>query len=239
MRKHEIQIEIAASPDKVWEALSTGQGISSWFAPIASVEPGVGGKTHIKWAEGMEASPNIEVWEPNQHLRTTSDRPAPAPPNVVDYYIEGSGGTTVMRLVHSGFGAGADFDDEYNSTGGAWPVFLKMMKHSVERGVSSCRNVTVLRVLNEPADAAWEKLLPAASANLKGSIQRHFDPVGHVGCFELPEWGGAMVSIFCEKCGGITALTVANLLYDVSAAQADSVRECWSGILHKTFGEES
>jgi uncharacterized protein YndB with AHSA1/START domain len=230
MRKHEVKIEIAASPAEVWEAIATGQGIQSWFCPIASVEPGAGGKTTIKWTEGMEASPRIEIWEPDRHLQTSSDRPAPAPPNVVDYFIEGSGGATTLRLVHSGFGESADFDGEYESTGGAWPVFLKLLKHSVEHGVKASRNVTLFRMLPDSAATAWEKLTP----HLTG-VQRHFSPTSHCSCFEQED--GAMIGIFCESCGGAAMLTLMHLLYGVSTEKAEAVREHWSGILNQLFGE--
>ncbi|MEI9971246.1 MAG: SRPBCC domain-containing protein [Ignavibacteriota bacterium] len=142
MRKHEIEIEIAAPASEVWKALTTAQGIASWFAPGAAVEPGAGGKMTISWGEGMEFTTRIPIWEPERHLQTASDRPEPAPPNVIDYFIESRGGTTVLRLVHSGFDASADFDAEYDSTGYGWAIFMKLLKHSAERGIDVCRNVT-------------------------------------------------------------------------------------------------
>ena len=33
MRQHEMEIEIDATVEQVWEAVSTSQGIASWFAP--------------------------------------------------------------------------------------------------------------------------------------------------------------------------------------------------------------
>jgi len=230
MRKHEVQIEIAASPEQVWEAISTGQGIQSWFCPIASVEPGVGGKTTIKWTEGMEASPRIEIWEPGRHLQTSSDRPEPGQPNVVDYFIEGSGGTTILRLVHSGFGDSADFNSEYESTGTAWPVFLNLLKHSVERGVNTCTNVTLFRMIEVPPATVWEKLAPHVTGR-----PRYVAPKGHCGCFELAD--SAMLGLFCEKCGGSSMLTLMQLLYGAPAEQAEAAREHWTGILNQLFGE--
>jgi uncharacterized protein YndB with AHSA1/START domain len=144
MRQHDLEIEMDATPEQVWEAVSTSQGIASWFAPIARVEPGKGGSVTMGWSPDMEATSRIEVWEPNQQIRIVGDRPEGTPPSVVDYYIEGRGGKTVLRLVHSGFGDTANFDGEFESTGGAWPTFLKMMKHSVEQGVARCRNVNAV-----------------------------------------------------------------------------------------------
>ena len=103
MRKHELKIEVAATPAELWKALSTAHGIQSWFAPIAKVEPGVGGGITIGWAPGMEFTQPIEVWEPEKHLRAGH----------TDYYIEGNGDTTILRLVQSGFGDDAKFDGEF------------------------------------------------------------------------------------------------------------------------------
>jgi len=225
-RKIELEIEIAADAAEVWRALSTGEGITSWFAPEAAVEPGVGGKVYAKWGEGMEGTSRIEIWEPGRHLRKAHDRGEGAPPSVVDYFIEGRGGKTVLRLVQSGFGASASFDDEYNSTRQAWPVFLQMMKHSVERGIGSCRNVSVFQFLNVPKAEAWETLQRKLGGAADG-IVRHFNPDGYL-CYEFPAKDGAMLSVFCEKCSGNTMLTLTWLLYDATAEEAEKVREEWT-----------
>src|ERR1051326_9152472 len=145
MRKHEMEIEIAAPASEVWRAVSTAEGIASWFCPISAVTPGAGGSVTIGWGEGMEATSRIEVWEPERHLRLLDDHMGPDKPMFMDYFLEGRGGTTVLRFVHSGFGESADFDGEYEGTGEGWPVFFQMLKHSAERGVDSCRHVPPMR----------------------------------------------------------------------------------------------
>src|SRR5260221_10173613 len=116
MRKIELEIEIAASPEEVWRAVSTGEGISSWFAPVAEVEPGVGGKITIAWAPEMEGSSRIDAWEPGRHLRVAQDRGGGQPPSGVDYFIETREGATVMRLGQSPFCPGPGFDNELYRT---------------------------------------------------------------------------------------------------------------------------
>src|SRR5258708_2368029 len=66
MRQIELEIEIAASPEEVWRAVSTAEGISSWFALVAKVEPGVGGTISIAWTPEMEGSSRIDAWEPGR-----------------------------------------------------------------------------------------------------------------------------------------------------------------------------
>src|SRR5437016_9971982 len=55
------------------------------------------------------------VWKPNEHVRFVGDRPEGAPPSVVDYYVEGRGGKTVMRMVHSGFERSEEHTSELQS----------------------------------------------------------------------------------------------------------------------------
>jgi uncharacterized protein YndB with AHSA1/START domain len=236
MRKHEIEIEIAAPASEVWKALTTAEGIASWFAPGAAVEPGAGGKMTISWGEGMEYTNRIAIWEPESHLQTASDRPEPAPPNVIDYFIESRGGTTVLRLVHSGFGASADFDAEYESTGHGWAIFMKMLKHSAERGIDTCRNVTIMRMVNDSAQSTFEKLMAQAAEEIHDGVERHRSGKGHC-AIEFPSRKGAMLGIFCDGCFGATAATVVWLLYDVSAQDAGTVRQRWTALLDRAFGQ--
>ena len=229
MRQHDLEIEMDATPEQVWEAVSTSQGIASWFAPIARVEPGKGGSVTMGWSPDMEATSRIEVWEPNQQIRIVGDRPEGTPPSVVDYYIEGRGGKTVLRLVHSGFGDTANFDGEFESTGGAWPTFLKMMKHSVEQGVARCRNVTLFRMLPVSHAEAWGKLTTAIPELPK---------TAHGCCaVEFPERNHALMCVFCENCGGKSMLTLTWLLYGASEPEAEEVREHWTGVVDGMFAQ--
>ena len=236
-RKHEIAIEIAASPDDVWDAVATAEGVASWFAPVAKVEPGQGGSVTFSWGGGMEGTGRIDVWEPGKHLQVVNDRAPGEPPSVVDYFIEGTGGTTTMRLVHSGFGASASFDGEFESTGRAWPVFLQMMKHSVERGIGACRNVTLFSMLSGTRAEAWAAMRGPGGidALCRDGVVRHFDATG-LCCVEFPKPKDAMLAVFCESCGGSAMLTLTWLLYGATEEQANAVRGQWSATIDALLG---
>jgi hypothetical protein len=142
-----------------------------------------------------------------------------------------------MRLVHSGFTADASFDNEFESTATAWPVFLQMLKHSVEQGTQRCRNVTIFRMLNLSRDESWAKLTgpdgPCAEPNLSGIVRYRGNGVL---CVVLPERRGDMLSVFCEKAGPNAMLTITWLLYGVGDAEADAIRVDWSEKLDRLFG---
>jgi len=224
MRKHELKIEVAATPAELWKALSTAQGIQSWFAPIARVEPGVGGGITVGWGPGMEFTQAIEVWEPEQHLHAGR----------VDYYIEGNGDTTILRLVESGFGDDAKFDGEFESTGKAWPVFMTMLKRSAEAGIDSCTTAATFRFLDIPSVEVWHRLIAEKQFcdALVGGTIRHFDPRG---CYCV-DFADKMLSVFAENCAGKTALTVTWLLY--GQGSSDEWRDKWTQLIDRLFPSE-
>jgi uncharacterized protein YndB with AHSA1/START domain len=224
MRKHELKIEVAATPAELWKALSTAQGIQSWFAPIAKVEPGVGGGITVGWGPGMEFTQAIEVWEPERHLHAGR----------VDYYIEGNGDTTILRLVESGFGDDAKFDGEFESTGKAWPVFMTMLKRSAEAGVDSCTTAATFRFLDIPSVEVWHRLIAEKQFcdALVGGTIRHFNPRG---CYCV-DFADKMLSVFAEDCMGKTALTVTWLLY--GQGSSDEWRDQWNQLIDRLFPSE-
>ena len=87
----------------------------------------------------------ITVWDPPNHFAQYSERSVayngegkPVETGVkqkiaIDYYIEAIGdGITRLRLVQSGFGPEAAWDDEYESTKTGWADFLKTLKGILE-----------------------------------------------------------------------------------------------------------
>ncbi|HEX6177900.1 MAG TPA: SRPBCC domain-containing protein, partial [Thermoanaerobaculia bacterium] len=106
-KKIEREIEIAATPEEVWKAISDGEELKRWFPLDARVRPGVCGSVWLSWGEGSEWESPIEIWEPNRRLGTVDTIPGEggaAPARIaVDYVIEARGGTTIVRAVTSGF----------------------------------------------------------------------------------------------------------------------------------------
>jgi uncharacterized protein YndB with AHSA1/START domain len=171
MRSHETKIEIEASTEAVWKALTEAEELKRWFCVEARVEPGAGGSVWVSWGPGLEGSSRIESWEPGRQLRTVLEdyRPAGAGEGVVpsrvavDYYLEGQGGTTLLRVVHSGFGFGPGWDEEYEGTKRGWPVFLKTLKHALERHPGEpSRQITVMRQFAGTQAEAWARLVGPA-----------------------------------------------------------------------------
>jgi uncharacterized protein YndB with AHSA1/START domain len=187
-RKFETEIAIKAPVEAVWKALTDAEELACWFPQQATVTPGAGGKILLSWPGITDWHLRIDEWKPNGHLRAVydlqtdvmvkSDAPikledstrAKPLPLAVDYFLEGRGGATVLRLVHSGFGAGSPWDEEYDGISWGWRKELRSLRHYLEYHPGQARHVGWARV-TLPAQtstaAAWQRLLSEQGVSLK------------------------------------------------------------------------
>ena len=135
-RAIDLSIDIDATIDDVWHALTTGEGIARWFAPYATVTPGDGGSVGVGWDQNEMWSQPITVWEPMRRMQTASEMPTADGRTVrlaVDYYLDAHGGRVRVRLVHSGFDDSGSWDDYIDGLDAGWTFFLFNLKHALER----------------------------------------------------------------------------------------------------------
>lgn len=132
----DLTIDIDATLEEVWQALTTGEGIARWFAPHAAVTPGEGGSVSVGWDPKEMWSQPITVWEPMRRMQTASEMPSADGRMMrlaVDYYLEVHGGRVRVRLVHSGFDDGESWDGYIDGLDAGWTFFLFNLKHALER----------------------------------------------------------------------------------------------------------
>jgi len=132
----DLTIDIDATLDEVWQALTTGEGIARWFAPHAAVMPGEGGSVSVGWDPNEMWAQPITVWEPPRRMQTASEMPSADGRMVrlaVDYHLEAQGGRVRVRLVHSGFDDSGSWDDYIDGLDAGWTYFLFNLKHALER----------------------------------------------------------------------------------------------------------
>jgi uncharacterized protein YndB with AHSA1/START domain len=178
-RSIETQIEINAPIDDVWKALADAEELSNWFPIKARIKPGAGGSVWSYWADDMQWESPIDIWEEPSHMRVVWMRPGKmgdfeVPFEVaVDYHLEARGGTTVLRLVHTGFSPDATWDNQYDGTRRGWDFQLPGLKHYLERHRGTKREVVfVRRGIEGSFEEAWSRLtgpgVLAAEGTLKG-----------------------------------------------------------------------
>lgn len=161
VRNIEVELEIEAPVEAVWKALTDPEELTNWFPLEAGVQPGAGGSLRWTWDEEITWESRIEVWEPNRHLRAVYEDPRPSETNpegptrlAMDFTLEARGGKTVLRLVHSGFGSGTDWNETYDGTSTGWQFELRGMKHYLENHLGTKRRVAWART---PITCSWEE----------------------------------------------------------------------------------
>ncbi|MHA6792624.1 SRPBCC family protein [Pseudonocardia bannensis] len=156
------RVELDATPEQVWEAISTGPGISAWFVPH-QVEPRAGGTVEQSYGSGYATSGRVTAWEPGRRFAYGSFQ-APEdgrPDYAFEFLVEGrDGGGTVLRFVQSGFLDGSDWDGEYDSFDAGWDLFFhnlaQYLAHFAGRPVVNV--VTMGYATGVDAATAWPVL---------------------------------------------------------------------------------
>jgi uncharacterized protein YndB with AHSA1/START domain len=128
----ELEANLPATPDQVWTAIATGPGIDSWFMGHNQVEPREGGVAAMETG-GHRQEARITAFEPGKRF---ASRTSPGPDGrfmAFEYLVEGrDGGSTVLRVVHSGL-LGDDWQDEYDALRQGWPFHLHTLREYLAR----------------------------------------------------------------------------------------------------------
>lgn len=131
---------------EVWKAWTTVEGITTFFAPAARIEPRPGGAFEIHFnpfaKPGMKGADDmvfLAVQEPRM-LSFTWNAPPQLPEvrgqrTAVTVRLKPAGeGATEVRLVHGGWGDGGQWDKAYEYFDGAWGRVLANLAKRYEEG---------------------------------------------------------------------------------------------------------
>ncbi len=122
----EVVVEqvVEATPEQVWEAISTGLGMDGWFMGSSTVEPRLGGAVRTA-LPGFTMESTITTWDPPHRFANTSPQAADGRLMAFDFTIEArAGGTTHLRLVHSGFLPDEIWADEFDALKKGDPTYV-------------------------------------------------------------------------------------------------------------------
>ena len=120
----EMTVELPGTPEQVWHAIATGEGISSWFIRT-DLEGREGGAIVTYMGEGMSSPGEVTGWDPPRRMEYEEPEwaslggaeDAQVTPLVTEWLVEArSGGTCVVRVVSSAFGTGADWEEPFFDT---------------------------------------------------------------------------------------------------------------------------
>jgi uncharacterized protein YndB with AHSA1/START domain len=131
-RRIESEVVVPATPEQAWEAIATGPGITAWFMP-AEVEGRVGGSVIHHHGPDESFSGTLTAYErPDRFAyeeQLALGEGEASRPIATEFLVEArSGGTCVVRVVMSGFGEGADWDQAMESFASGWRQALVSLR---------------------------------------------------------------------------------------------------------------
>lgn len=246
-----VEAEVPGTPEQVWQAIATGPGISSWFVP-SEVEERDGGRATADFGPGMESEAILTAWDPPHRFVAESKDFGPDGPTVASEWIveARAGGTCVVRVVHSLFADGDDWDDQLAGWEYGWPSFFRILRIYLQHfpGQSSSA-FQLMGTAPVPVAEAWaaftgalgiagaklaERVQSAAGAPpLAGLVEAMGEEPYHELLLRLDEPAPGAAHLFPMEMGGRVFLSVRLYLYGETAAaaatRAGSLWQTWIG----------
>jgi len=125
----ERTIQLTQAPERVWQALTTAEGLGTWFSQKAEVDLRVGGQIKLAW-DSDKATMTIERLEPPHVFGYTwgiFGLPEGDPRRTyVEFTLEPTGTGTMLTVVETGFAQlpDAEYEKAFSANTGGWVTEL-------------------------------------------------------------------------------------------------------------------
>ncbi len=238
-RSVQAEVEVPGTPEEVWRAIATGPGITSWFVP-SEVEEREGGAavSHFGPGTSMDSVSTITAWDPPHRFAAESQDLGPnAPPVATEWIVEArSGGTCVVRVVHSLFASADDWDNQLEAWESGWPDFFRILRLYLTHFRGQRGSAMQLgNAAPEPKSEAWAALTsslglagatmgqrvrtPTGAPPLAGLVERvGEDPFPEELLLRLDEPVPGIAHLFAMDLGGQVYLSIRLYLYGDQAS---------------------
>ncbi len=247
-RSVQVEVEVPGSPDQVWQAIATGPGISAWFVPT-KLDEHAGGSLACDFGGGMISSAKITEWHPpHRFVAEDSTWLQGGPPVATEWVVEAkSGGTCVVRVVHSLFASTDDWDNQIEGTEHGWPGYFRVLRHYLKHHPGQvAASFTLMAPSTEGAAETWHTIARALGIpNPRVGQHVRFDAGGgaaFAGIVQaidnVPQGQGAMIVVdepvpgivlaSGMECMGMRMATVQAYYYGPRAATAAASVESWN-----------
>ena len=135
IRRH---IHIATGPRRVWKALTTAEGLTSWLADEARIDARKGGRV-VMVGEDDDGNPVTELgiihkWRPTSHLEIIWDTIGDFPTrgSKVAFQLALDGDETRLSNIHSGGGSLFENEEERSQLDTDWRRALKGLQSMLD-----------------------------------------------------------------------------------------------------------
>jgi uncharacterized protein YndB with AHSA1/START domain len=127
-------LKIQASPERVYQALTTPKGIRGWWTRDSDLDSHVGGTGEFRFRGGkVVTGVRIAELEPQSRVRwkTIASSMPEWNGTTITFDLRAEGNDTLLRFTHRGF---AQADDSYARTTTGWGYYLVSLQQYLETG---------------------------------------------------------------------------------------------------------
>jgi uncharacterized protein YndB with AHSA1/START domain len=248
----EAEIEVPGTPEQVWAAVASAEGISSWFVPTELREDGT---VVSHFGPGMAAVARKTAWEPLTRFAAEGEMEPGGPKLATEWLVEAkAGGTCVVRVVHSLFADTDDWDDQLGAIEAGWPDYFSILKlYLTHFPGESCAAFQLIAITDDSDDHAWSKLacdmglIAATKGETRSTINECLELTGiveriggpghrHQALLRLHAPAPGLAHIFAQKMGSIVVVSLRFYLYGNSAANSVALHEpAWRAWISQLF----
>ncbi len=263
-RSVQAEVELPGTPEEIWQAIATGPGVSSWFVPT-EIEPGKNGVPekvvgHFGPGDSMDSIATVTAWDPPRRFAAESQDMGPNSPMVAtEWTVEvKSGGTCIVRVVHSWFASTDDWDNQFEGIEHGWPAFFRILRLYLQhfRGQPSAQ-LQSMAFTSASTSEAWNALTgplglrqvsegqhlrsPAGTPRVAGIVERTGPDEYPELLLRLDEPAPGLAHFFAMPMGGQVCVPVRLYFYGKQAtdviAREQPVWDAWLNQQFPTPGE--
>lgn len=129
------RLTIHASPERIFDALTTAEGIRNWWTRDADIDSRIGGAGEFRFYDGKGVT-RVRIDELEPPLRVgwktiSANAPGGWEGTTITFDLITEGNDTVLSFAHRGF---AEANDGYARVTTGWAYYLVSLRQYVETG---------------------------------------------------------------------------------------------------------
>jgi len=137
LRGYAHRVDVSATPEKVWQAITQVDHLRKWCSPTADIKAKPGGLFRASVDRVIELEAHIDIFEPRRRLRLiylpTKALPHTEDAIVDDFILDPVAEGTIVRLLGSGIPATQDWDPHYKRLRVGWQAAMTRLKVFAEK----------------------------------------------------------------------------------------------------------
>jgi uncharacterized protein YndB with AHSA1/START domain len=133
------ELFIAAAPERVFRAFTDREELKRWFVKDAELDLREGGVFNLTWGPGQHVAGVVVTLDP-PHRFTFDWRDTLGVTEIAVEFLPQADGT-LLRLTHSGFGDGGDWDGYLSDISNGWEAELDHLRAHLELGTPKAWDV--------------------------------------------------------------------------------------------------